>query len=121
MATKLTGEDQRAYWQRQVALWRSSGQSAPVYCREAGLCEKQFRAWYHRLRREAAKGLSGERPTLIPVEVRASTPTPAATPTAGSGITLRLACGVGIDVAVGFDAPTLQAVVQALESGDVLA
>ena len=120
MKTKLTGEDQRAYRQQHMALWRASGQSAPAYCREAGLCEKQFRAWCQRLRREEANGPSGERSPLIPVEVRTRPPV-AARPPAGSGITLRLACGVAIEVAAGFDAATLSAVVQTLESGNVLA
>jgi transposase-like protein len=109
--------EQRRFWQRYVAQWSQSGQQVKVYCRAAGICPKQFTAWRQRLRREGWQPPVGQAATLIPLEVRSSDE-PAAAP---APITIRLASGVGIEVSTGFEAATLQAVLQALGAGDVRA
>ena len=110
--------DQRRYWQQHIEQWRRSGQRASAYCREAGLCTKQFTAWRQRLRREGWQPPSDPAPTLIALEVRSESERaePAAAP-----ITIRLASGLGVEVQAGFDVVTLQAVVKALGSADVRA
>lgn len=112
--------EQRRFWQRHVAQWSQSGQKVKVYCRAAGVCPKQFTAWRQRLRREGWEPPVGQAPTLIPLEVRSRLGAPLAAPVPAP-ITIRLASGVGIEVSAGFDASTLQAVLQALGAGDVRA
>ncbi len=109
-------EEQRRFWQEHLTKWSQSAQKVPAYCRTAGVCPKQFTAWRQRLRREGWQPPVGQAATLIPLEVR---PRPEASNS--SPITIRLASGVGIEVSAGFDAPTLQAVLQALGEGDVRA
>ena len=108
--------EQRRFWQRHVAQWSQSGQKAKAYCREAGICPNQFTAWRQRLRREGWQPPVGQVATLIPLEVHSGGELPAAAP---APITIRLASGVGIEVSAGFEAATLQAVLQALGAGDV--
>ena len=110
--------EQRRFWQRHVAQWSQSGQKVKVYCRAAGICPKQFTAWRQRLRREGWQPPVEQATTLIPLEVRSSLEPPVAAP---APITIRLASGVGIEVSAGFEAATLQAVLQALGAGDVRA
>lgn len=116
----VSSVEQRLYWQRHVAMWQSSGERIEVYCQQARLCVKQFRAWRQRFRQEHRQPHSHAGPTLIPIEVNPSTAPSSATP-ATSGITIRLATGVAIEVSPDFDAPTLVAVMQALGSDHVLA
>lgn len=110
--------EQRRYWQQHIEHWSRRDQSVSAYCREAGLCPKQFRAWRQRLRREGWQPSATPPPKLIALEVRPRTELtePAATP-----ITIRLASGLGVEVHAGFDVPTLQAVVKALGPADVRA
>ena len=119
-SAKQSIAEQRQFWQHYVTQWHRRGQPrANVYCREAGVCEKQFTAWRQRLRREGWQPPSDKTATLVALEVRARAeppPSPAPAP-----ITIRLACGLGVEVSTGFDAPTLQAVIRALEVDDVRA
>lgn len=121
-STISKAEKGRTYWQRHVALWQASGQRIELYCADAGLCVKQFRAWRQRLRAETKKQTTTQRPktapapALIALKVRE----PLEPSTSHSGITIRLATGVGIEVAPRFDAPTLRAVVATLGGDDVL-
>lgn len=108
--------EQRRFWQDHLTKWSQSDQKVQAYYREAGVCPKQFTAWRQRLRREGWHPPVGQAATLIPLEVR-----PSIEPSAPAPITIRLASGVGIEVSAGFDAPTLQAVLQALGEGDVRA
>jgi hypothetical protein len=111
--------EQRRFWQRHVVQWSQSGQKVKAYCRAAGVCAKQFTAWRQRLRREGWQPPPAPGVTLLPVEVHApAAPLP---PAPAPPITIRLSSGVGIEVGAGFDAPTLQAVLQALGAGDVRA
>ncbi len=110
--------EQRRYWQQHIEQWSGRDQSVSAYCAEAGLCPKQFRAWRQRLRRAGWQPSATPAPTLIALEVQPRTEPaePMALP-----ITIRLASGLGVEVHAGFDVPTLQAVVKALEAVNVRA
>ncbi|MGH7594340.1 MAG: IS66 family insertion sequence element accessory protein TnpA [Gemmatimonadales bacterium] len=92
----------RRPWEVLVARWRESGQSMRAYCQEHKLSYSQLVRWRRRLDPAATP-----RPlTLIPVLAAAAR---------GSGLVVRLGDGLGIEVAPGFDAGVLVAVVQALQ------
>jgi hypothetical protein len=74
-----------------------------AYCRQHGLSYWMFIRWRQRL---AAKATPTVPLTLIPVV------TPRAS---GAALTIRLPDGIGIEVAPGFDAGVLSAVVRALQ------
>ena len=120
--TLMTEAQERAHWAGHIQLCSHSGQSVAGYCRNSGLCVIQFRAWRRRLRYEARKqATSGAAPALIPLSVTTARADPCSKPQAASGVTIRLASGVAIEVAPEFETATLRAVVQALGDCDVLA
>lgn len=119
VSTNRAITEQRQFWQHHITQWHQSGQRASAYCQAAGLCVKQFTAWRQRLRRAGWQPSTDKTAVLIPLEVRERV-VPSASP-APAPITIRLASGLGVEVGAGFDAPTLQAVVKALEADDVRA
>ena len=99
-----SGEQGRREWEKRIAHWRASGLSMAAYCREHELSYTPLVRWRRRLEQGAVA-----RPalTLIPVV----SPAPSRCP-----IVIRLACGIGIEVAAGFDAVLLSTVVRALRA-----
>ncbi len=98
-----SGEQRRKQWEKRIAHWRASGLSMLAYCREHGLSYTPLVRWRRRLERVSAPA-----PTLTLIPVVASAPN-------RCPIVIRLPNGVGIEVADGFDAALLRAVVQTLQ------
>ena len=106
-----TAAERRAFWQAHLTNWRQSGLNQAAYCREQGLNAHRFRWWKRQLTvaSTAEKSVSA---AFLAVEVQPPRLIPHAAH--DSGIALQLDTGVRVEVAVGFDAPTLQAVLQTL-------
>jgi hypothetical protein len=95
-------EERRKDWEDLIANWRKSGKPMAAYCRERKIVYRQFIRWRHRIERAARpKSL-----TLIPV----ATPTEKRNP-----LVIRLPDGIGVEVAHGFDAALLNAVIRTLK------
>ena len=92
----------RKPWETLIARWRDSGMTMAAFSRKHELSYTQLVRWRRRLERKAASAPL----TLIPI-LRAAP--------GGGPIVVRLADGVGVEVASGFDAGVLVAVVQALQ------
>lgn len=98
-------KEARKDWEVLIAHWRKSGKPMAAYCRERKISYGRFVRWRRRLERDArAKPL-----TLIPVATL--TPTEK-----GSPLVIRLPDGVCVEVARGFDAALLSAVVRTLKA-----
>jgi len=97
-------------WAALVKDWEGSGQSQRGFCAARGIGQSTLRYWRRRLQGETAgnTGISGAR--LVPVSVCSELPSQG-----GSGLRVVLSSGLGIDVAPGFDAATLQRVLATLE------
>ncbi len=98
-----SSEQRRRQWEKRIAHWRASGLSMLAYCRQHGLSYTPLVRWRRRLERGSATAATL---TLIPVVAPAASRCP---------IVIRLPGGIGIEVASGFDATLLSAVVQALQ------
>jgi len=92
---KKSSEQKRQYWQSHNEACRKSGQTREVYCEQNHLNLKTFAYWRQRLKKEA-----------VPVRL-VQLPTALQPPTA-----VRIVVnGCSIEVAEGFNAATLAAVV----------
>jgi hypothetical protein len=92
---RKASEQKRQYWQAHSEACRTSGQTREVYCTQHNLNVKTFAYWRQRLKKEA-----------VPVRL-VQLPTAVQAPTA-----VRLVVnGCSIEVAEGFNAATLAAVV----------
>lgn len=111
-AKTMRAEERRAFWQTQLANWSQSGLSQAAYCRAQGLNGNRFRWWKRQLTRASGASQQAAAGSFLAVKVHPQ----ALIERSGnaSGVTLRLASGVRVEVACGFDAPTLQAVVETL-------
>lgn len=96
-------EQRRRQWEKRIAHWRASGLSMLAYCRQHGLSYTPLVRWRRRLESGSASA-----PTLTLIPVVASTPD-------RCPLVIRLPSGIGIEVARGFDATLLSAVVHALQ------
>jgi hypothetical protein len=116
MAQKRRSREQ---WQVLIRDWPGSGLTVAQYCERRGISVANFHRWQERLRRESAEVV--ERPRrgpaepirFLPVHVSAALEPPRADP----ALTLVFAGGVRLEVVPGFDAATLQRVVQVLRGG----
>jgi hypothetical protein len=92
---RKTSEQKRQYWQSHNEACRTSGQTREAYCEQNHLNLKTFAYWRQRLKKEA-----------VPVRL-VQVPTAVQPPTA-----VRIVVnGCSIEVAEGFNAATLAAVV----------
>ena len=116
MAQKRRSREQ---WQVLIRDWPGSGLTVAQYCERQGISVANFLRWQDRLRRESAEGVERLRrgPTepirFLPVHLSAALEPPRADP----ALTLVFAGGVRLEVVPGFDAATLQRVVQVLRGG----
>jgi len=108
----MTTNERRAFWQAHVANWRQSGLNQAAYCRKQGLNAHRFRWWKRQLTVVSSSAEKAVPASFLPVKVQP----PALIEHSGSdsGVTLKLDSDLRIDVAIGFDAPTLRGVVQTL-------
>jgi hypothetical protein len=104
----------RAQWRQLVEGWPRSGLTQRGYCERHGISLASLRRWREifRAERGAAGAESGERPRLVPVNLVAEGPWP----TPGTGLTLVLGDGVRLEIAPGFDEPTLRRVLGVLRA-----
>jgi transposase-like protein len=122
MARGQRDRTKEQHWRQHVAAWRRSGQSVRAYCRAAGLAEPSFYSWRRVLAERATGGAAptergaartaavrgGAGSLFVPVRLVAEAPPAAALEVVVRG-------GRVVRVPAGFAAPTLRAVVAALE------
>jgi len=99
----MTRAERRAHWHSIINNQATSGISAAAYCRESRINLHLFYSWRRRFR-EAACGNAGG---FIELKAESSFDNDA-------GICIRLAPGLYIEVARGFDPATLCAVIDTL-------
>lgn len=103
VASPLPSRMTRAQGEDLVARWRASGLSQSAFCRQQGYPEKRLWRWAAVLRHDpapsAATNVGSAGFTTVVV---------------GSGVRVRLASGVAIEVDVHFDAQLLRRVLDAL-------
>lgn len=97
-------------WADLVKEWEASGQSQRGFCAERGIGQSTLRYWRRRLQGETPSDARIAEARLVPVRVCAQEPSQG-----GSGLRLVLGNGLGIEVAPGFDAATLQRVLATLQ------
>jgi len=117
----------RATWEKRIERWRDSGLSAAEYSRELGISARTLKWWGWKLSASAESGAPKAEPRKARQARRrapttpAVTPltfvemTPAVTPSAATPIEIVLRTGVQLRVSVGFDAPTLERVLDVVE------
>jgi transposase-like protein len=108
----------REDWQRLVEGWPRSGLTQSQYCERHGVSVGSLHRWREQLRGAPGAGarVGGVESTaslrLLPVELLAEAPA------AGeAALTLVLGARLRLQIAPGFDAPTLQRVVALLREG----
>jgi hypothetical protein len=109
----------RAQWRRLVEGWRDSGLTQSQYCARHRISVASLRRWRDVFDRESEVGAGAASARadgairLLPVEVRE----PALA--AGGGTPLALVIGerLRVEIAPGFDAPTLRRLVAVLQGG----
>lgn len=118
----------RATWEKRIERWRDSGLSAAEYSRELGISARSLKWWSWKLSVGAESGARKGEPRKVR-RTRRSAPataavtpltfvemTPAVTPpTTATPIEIVLRTGVQLRVSVGFDAPTLERVLDVVE------
>jgi hypothetical protein len=103
-------EQKHRNWREHINRWQDSGLSHSEYCRQHGLTYHQFLYWRKKFVPKT------EKPTLSLVEVslRALDPPPEGN-TGVSALRVSFRPDLGIDVLPGFDPPTLQQILIALQ------
>jgi len=96
-------EKKRRYWSEIVADWHKSGESQAGFCRDRNLRAWQLSYWSRRLKSDQSEGGRGF------VRLHGTSE--------GSGIRLRTAEGLEIELATGFDEGTLKRFLFVLSSG----
>ncbi len=91
----MTRAERREHWSGILEQWRESGLGKSAFCRQQDIPPWQFHYWFKRLEEQAQEPAEGF------ARVHASSGM------AGSGIRLRLASGLEIDLDPGFDEKTL--------------
>ena len=120
----------RATWEKRVERWRDSGLSVAEYSRELGISARSLKWWGWKLSADArSAGPKTEprkrRKVRTPRRRAPATPavtpltfvemTPAAVAPGATPIEIVLRTGVQLRVSVGFDAPTLERVLDVVE------
>ena len=104
----MTKEERHSHWQEIIDRQRTSGMTIAAYCRDIQIKSSYFYTIRRRLKeRESAAGGFLE---LRPGKMSASTAT-------SSGIHIRIAGNLYLDVERGFDPFTLRLVIETLNSG----
>lgn len=93
-------EERRRQWAEWLEKWRGSGQSKAAFCREHSLNTWQFYDWSRRLGRAEVAASSGGF-----AQVQSG---------GGSGVVLRVAGGLDLELQPGFDESTLVRVLRTL-------
>lgn len=112
----MTRTDRAQFWSKHLARQRCSGLPQRAYCAKHGLAVSSFGYWRRKLRAPADADVIGAEaaPHLIPVEFIAETAVHCAgLSVAGSGVQMHTGA-VRIELAVGFDVPTLRRALEAL-------
>ena len=99
----------RQEWSDLVAEWSCSGQDAAAFCRKRHLNPSTFGWWRWKLGQSA----SPDGAEWLEV-TRIDSPTTADPGPADSDLTLILGEGISIRIPVGFDAPTLERLIETL-------
>jgi hypothetical protein len=99
------------FWKNHITVWRSSGLSQRLYCKQHGLAVQTFGYWHRKI-----KKLEEEKPRFFPLAVSAVTP-PAPREPFGSDLEVSL-CDSRFCVKVGrdFDPKTLRRLIASLEA-----
>jgi hypothetical protein len=120
----------RATWEKRVERWRDSGLSAAEYSRELGISARSLKWWGWKLSADAQSVAPKTEPrkvrkTQSPRRRAPATPgvtpltfvemAPAAVAPVATPIDIVLRTGVQLRVSVGFDAPTLERVLDVVE------
>ena len=96
----------RQRWFEHVENWQRSGLSQKVFCQQQQLGLASFQRW-RRIVTRADPLTSASRPAFLPVHI--------AEPSSSS-LTLLLGDELRLEIPAGFDAATLQQVIQTLQS-----
>jgi transposase len=110
MSTDHDGGKER-FWRTRLRQWSRSGLSVRAFCEAEGLSEPSFYSWRRSLAVRDTQAVG-----FVPVRV-APEPEPVAADASASGLELLLGGGRRLRVGPGFDAPTLQRLLRALEEG----
>ena len=98
-------------WEELVRDYEASGQSQRAFCAARGIGQSSLRYWKRRL--EQGSGAEGapiaQGPRLVPVKLVED-----ASASADSGLAVVMPGGVRVEIARGFDAPTLACVLATL-------
>lgn len=106
----MVGCDKKSrMWQARVKAWRRSGLSQREYCRRNHLSSSQFSYWKKSLEPKVVQ----EPSAFVPVPLT-MTPKMHKVNGSGSGLTVRLANGIGIELSDEFNSATLAQAVVAL-------
>lgn len=112
----MTRTDRARLWAKHLSRQRGGSLSRRAYCAKHGLSVSSFGYWSHKLRASGAVADAPDTagPRLVPVELLGEPAAPMRLSGLGaSGIALHSGA-VRIDLAVGFDVPTLRRALEAL-------
>lgn len=111
----MTLTERSRFWNKHLARQRRSGLPRRAYCAKHGLAVSSFGYWSRKQRAGAADVPPPSiAPCLVPVELVPEPQAPRGlTGTARSGVQLHTGA-VHIELAVGFDGPTLRRALEAL-------
>jgi transposase-like protein len=101
----------REQWAALVKEHEASGLSQRAFCAGRGIGQSSLRYWRGRLEEDALSGDRGAGARLVPVRVREQAPVEG-----GSGVSLLAGHVVRIELALGFDATTLERVLVTLRA-----
>jgi hypothetical protein len=106
-------------WRDRAKAWKESGKSSEIFSREIGVDAGELRSWTSKLGMSSPRKLTQDKrmqatPQLVPVVRRPSFRIAPPNTHTKSGITITMG-QTKIDVEVGFDVGTLQAVVAMIE------
>ncbi len=105
-------DQKRKMWRARVKAWRCSGLMQSEYCRHNHLNQQQFSYWKNIFDSDQQSRPGAFVPVPVPMLIE---PPPA--PQSNSGIIVRLANGIGIELSSDFTATTLIKAVAALGGG----
>ncbi len=111
MNDRVSSEKKRKIWQPRVLAWQRSSLSQREYCQRHHLSSRQFSYWKNILASEPAASDAPRK--FVPVPVQPA-PEPSALQGNEAGLTVRLANGIGIELASGFSAAALALAVTVL-------
>lgn len=117
---RTNSAERRRFWRELLAKRAALGLSVAQVCEEAGVSQATFYAWQKRLQsarqRSTAvgsrRGLTKKASPLVPVRIVSDHLDEGRTPT----VVIELPGAVRVQIPPGCDAPTIQAVLQAVSS-----